>query len=590
MPVEALRLRPAHQRPQNVLAGAEGSDPPVAQHGDLVDRAQHARLMGDDDHGALPRPQAVQRRLQGQLAGTVEIGVGLVEHDQRRLAEQRPGEAQPLLLPAGEPDPAGPDRRVVALRQAEDHLVHIGEARGLDHRGLVDLAHARDVLGDGAGEQHHLLRQVADMTTERVRIPGGDVSAVEADMAAGRLPGADDQPAERGLAGARRADDPTGLAGGELEIDLGERRLLRAARLVASLLELQPARRRRQRQARCGRLQGVEQGVQVGTRTSRRDEAAPGTERPLDRREGPAQDDRGGDHAAAGELAAEHQPGAAAEDQDLQGQAQGPGGVEQPVGDGARALHQPADALLLGLPAAQQRAGHAERPHGLGLVQTLLGGALVAPLRGPGALLPAAGDEVVGQGEQEERHRAEQRHPAEHRVHQPDDEDEDRDEGRIEKGEHGIAREKALDVAHVGEARRAAAIGQSGTDPGAEHRSRQLLLEPVAGETEHAAPRELEEAIRRRRQNGSDGQPEERVERAAGEHAVEHLQHVDGTDQQQQVGAEAEQGEGATLAPQLPLACRKQGLSRQRCTPAVGRPHRQVSSGMVTVVPGAKPG
>ena len=67
-----------------------------------------------------------------RLAFRVEIGIGLVEHDQERPAEEGAGQSDPLALPRGKLDATLPDHRVVAVRKADHGLVEAGERRGLD--------------------------------------------------------------------------------------------------------------------------------------------------------------------------------------------------------------------------------------------------------------------------------------------------------------------------------------------------------------------------------------------------------------------------------------------------------------------------
>ena len=115
--------------------------------------------------------------------------------------------------PGESASPACADLGVVALGQAQDHLVRVRALRGAHHRGRVGLAEARDVVGDRAAEQLHRLRHVADVGPELRAVPGRDVDAVEAHRAGERLPDADDQARERRLAGGGRADDAERLAG-----------------------------------------------------------------------------------------------------------------------------------------------------------------------------------------------------------------------------------------------------------------------------------------------------------------------------------------------------------------------------------------
>ena len=55
---------------------------------------------------------------------------------------------------------------------------------------------AGDVLGDGAGEELNVLRQVADMFSERLRRPLTECRPVEAHLASESWPDADEEPGE----------------------------------------------------------------------------------------------------------------------------------------------------------------------------------------------------------------------------------------------------------------------------------------------------------------------------------------------------------------------------------------------------------
>jgi hypothetical protein len=88
--------------------------------------------VGDDDDCGAALFQVGDRPHQRRLAIVVETGVGSVEDDQARLAEQYAGEADPLALPALQLKP-----------------------------GLAE--EVGDVVLDGTREQLDVLRQVADI-------------------------------------------------------------------------------------------------------------------------------------------------------------------------------------------------------------------------------------------------------------------------------------------------------------------------------------------------------------------------------------------------------------------------------------------
>ena len=85
---------------------------PAAEHDDLVAVADGAQAVGDDQAGASPAPEVV---VDDGLGLGVQRAGGLVEHQQARVADQRPGDLQALPLAAGEvPGPLGDDRVVTA--------------------------------------------------------------------------------------------------------------------------------------------------------------------------------------------------------------------------------------------------------------------------------------------------------------------------------------------------------------------------------------------------------------------------------------------------------------------------------------------
>src|SRR5437899_768401 len=79
---------------------------------------------------------------------------------------------------------------------------------------------ASDILRYRAGQQFHVLRQIANMTAKHIGRPLVERSAVEAHVAAYWLPDTDQQPYQRRLARAARSDDAKSLSGFELESDI----------------------------------------------------------------------------------------------------------------------------------------------------------------------------------------------------------------------------------------------------------------------------------------------------------------------------------------------------------------------------------
>ena len=100
----------------------------VAQHQDPVRPSDGGETVGDHDGGA-PLEQAGERALDLALGVAVDVGGRLVEHQDRRIRDQGPGEAQKLALPEREVRSALIEHRIVALGEAPDEVVGPDRAR-----------------------------------------------------------------------------------------------------------------------------------------------------------------------------------------------------------------------------------------------------------------------------------------------------------------------------------------------------------------------------------------------------------------------------------------------------------------------------
>ena len=97
--------------------------------------------------------------------------------------------------PADRAEPCSPIWRIVTCRQPNDQIMHADSfGRGNHGLGVGVRFEASDILRHCAGQQLHVLRQIADVTAKRVRRPLIEGSAIEAHVAAHRLPDADQQP------------------------------------------------------------------------------------------------------------------------------------------------------------------------------------------------------------------------------------------------------------------------------------------------------------------------------------------------------------------------------------------------------------
>ena len=204
------------QRSEDRLARAVALDHAVVEEHHPVGERQRIQAVGDDKDRSPARLQLLDRLDQRRFADVVEIGVGLVEHDQAGVAIERAGEPDALALAAGQHAAAVADAGVVALGHPQDHLVHARAPGGVDDRFGIDVAEARDVLGDGAVEQLDVLRQIADRWAKRGAVPAFQRMSVEENPAFGVRPDPDQRADQCRFARARRPDDRRELSGREL--------------------------------------------------------------------------------------------------------------------------------------------------------------------------------------------------------------------------------------------------------------------------------------------------------------------------------------------------------------------------------------
>ena len=182
---EPPTARPAQKHPR---AARKRSPCRRDDHGHVQCR-QGIGPVRDDDDDALLAAQGFDRTDKGILAVGVEIGVGFVEDDEERTAENGPCQTDPLSLSGRQCSATFPEPGVIAVGQAQDHIVRTGHPCGFQNclrcRRFVE---ARDVCRDGSVEQRDVLRQIADVASKIVKIPSIDWRAVEPHGARGGRP------------------------------------------------------------------------------------------------------------------------------------------------------------------------------------------------------------------------------------------------------------------------------------------------------------------------------------------------------------------------------------------------------------------
>src|SRR5439155_17243137 len=103
----------------------------------------------------------------GPVVLFVETHGGLVEDEDRGVADGRSGDGDAQALPTGGRNPAVAHHRVVALGELLDELVGSGQSSGpFDLLGRALRRAPGDVLSDGGREQQAVLKDRADLRAQ----------------------------------------------------------------------------------------------------------------------------------------------------------------------------------------------------------------------------------------------------------------------------------------------------------------------------------------------------------------------------------------------------------------------------------------
>ena len=219
----------------DVFRRPELGEPALEHHRDAV--RHHHRLglvVGHVERGdADPLLQLADEDPHLVAQHRVEVGQRLVEQQQPRLDDQRPGERHPLLLAAGE-------LPRIALQHAAqlDHAQH--RVDPLADLRLADAAHLQSerevALDRQVREQRVVLEHHADVAA--LRRLAGDFLAIEQDPSRIRIFEAGHAAQRGGLAAAARAEQRDELAFGGGEVEVMDRR--NAVEGLPEAVEYQP--------------------------------------------------------------------------------------------------------------------------------------------------------------------------------------------------------------------------------------------------------------------------------------------------------------------------------------------------------------
>jgi len=176
-----------------------------------------------DDKGSAALHQFEQRLLDLQFGARIHAGGGLIEDQDTRIRQGGPGNGQQLALPLADVGAPLREGGMVAVRQAADELVRVGEDGGLNHLLVRRVQPAiADVLHHRVGEEKVVLEHHAQLTPEAVLAHGADVVPVDANRAGVDVVEAGEQVDHGGLAGARRPHERHRLTRAGVEADVGQ--------------------------------------------------------------------------------------------------------------------------------------------------------------------------------------------------------------------------------------------------------------------------------------------------------------------------------------------------------------------------------
>ena len=207
-------------------------DAAVFHHDDAVGALDGGQPVGDDQGRAVLH-RGFERRLHHPFTLGIECAGRLVEQQQRRVLQDRAGDADALALAAGQAHAALAQKGVIALGQCPDELVGEGGLGGGLHLVVAGFGAAvADVFQGAGGEHHAVLWHQADGRAQVVQAQRICRHAVQFDGALLRIIKTQQQLEHRALARAAGADQGDCFAGGDDEVEVQQRRLQRARRVV----------------------------------------------------------------------------------------------------------------------------------------------------------------------------------------------------------------------------------------------------------------------------------------------------------------------------------------------------------------------
>ena len=151
-------------------------------------------------------------------SGTVEGGGGLVQDENRSIAQQRTGNGDALLFAAREPHAPFTNDGVIPWDKLHHEIVPRQPGSGLDLHIAGAEIHM-NVLPQGIVE-HHILRHNANMRPQRRQGDATDIHSIDGDATAGRRIKTGHQMDQRRFPGTTRSHESHHFAGFNSQSDI----------------------------------------------------------------------------------------------------------------------------------------------------------------------------------------------------------------------------------------------------------------------------------------------------------------------------------------------------------------------------------
>ena len=146
--------------------GADLGDPTIFDERDAIGAADGRQAMGDHQRRAVLH-RMVEGSLDQGFVLVVQMAGRLIEHHDRRVLQEQPGDRKALLLATAQPIAAFADDGVVAVGQRRDRVVDAGSLRGSNQLVVGGVERGvTQVVADGLVEQVRVLRHHTDRGTQ----------------------------------------------------------------------------------------------------------------------------------------------------------------------------------------------------------------------------------------------------------------------------------------------------------------------------------------------------------------------------------------------------------------------------------------